>query len=64
MSVIVRGMEMPKGCAKCPYCNRQWGDPKCHAKSFKGRRMGQKLYLDSRRQDWCPLEEVKEDDMK
>lgn len=58
MSVLIKGMEMPKGCAVCPYCDRNWSKPKCHAKSVKGRYMSQKLFLSSRRQDWCPFVEV------
>lgn len=58
MSILIKGMEMPQGCASCPYCDRNWSKPKCHAKSAKGRYMAQKLFLNSRRQDWCPLVEV------
>ena len=58
MSILIKGIKMPKGCAVCPYCDRHWSKPKCHAKSAKGRYMSQKLFIDSRRQDWCPLVEV------
>lgn len=51
----IKGMEMPKGCATCPYCDRAWNKPKCKAKSIQGRFMEQRLNLDRTRQKWCPL---------
>ena len=53
--IYIPGMEMPKGCATCPYCDRAWNKPKCKAKSTQGRFMEQKLNLDRTRQKWCPL---------
>ena len=55
MSILIPGMEMPKGCATCPYCDRAWNKPKCKAKSVQGRFMEQRLNLDRTRQKWCPL---------
>lgn len=55
MSILIRGMAMPKGCATCPYCDRAWNKPKCKAKSAQGRFMEQRLNLDRTRQKWCPL---------
>ena len=55
MSVLIKGMKMPKGCATCPYCNRAWDKPKCKAKSMQGRFMEQRFNLDRTRQKWCPL---------
>ena len=55
MSVLIKGMEMPKGCATCPYCDRAWNKPKCKAKSMQGRFMEQRLNLDRTRQKLCPL---------
>lgn len=55
MSILIKGMEMPKGCATCPYCDRAWNKPKCKAKSVQGRFMEQRLNLDRTRQKWCPL---------
>ena len=55
MGVYIKGMEMPKGCATCPYCDRAWNKPKCKAKSMQGRFMEQRLNLDRTRQKWCPL---------
>lgn len=53
--ILIKGMEMPKGCATCPYCDRAWNKPKCKAKSTQGRFMEQRLNLDRTRQKWCPL---------
>lgn len=55
MSVLIKGMDMPKGCATCPYCDRAWNKPKCKAKSMQGRFMEQRYNLDRTRQKWCPL---------
>ena len=55
MSILIKGMDMPKGCATCPYCDRAWNKPKCKAKSMQGRFMEQRLNLDRIRQKWCPL---------
>lgn len=55
MGVYIKNMEMPKGCATCPYCDRAWNKPKCKAKSVQGRFMEQRLNLDRTRQKWCPL---------
>jgi len=59
MSVLIKGMEMPKGCATCPYYDRAGNKPKCKAKSMQGRFMEQRLNLDRTidhtRQKWCPL---------
>ena len=60
MSVLITGMEMPKGCATCPYCDRAWNKPKCKAKSMQGRFMEQRLNLDRTRQKWCPLVPIPE----
>lgn len=55
MSVLIKGAEMPKGCATCPYCDRAWHMPKCKAKSTQGRYMEQRYDLHRIRQKWCPL---------
>lgn len=53
--IYIKGMEMPKGCATCPYCDRAWNKPKCKVKSVQGRFMEQRLNLDRTRQKWCPI---------
>lgn len=53
--LLIKGMEMPRGCATCQYCDRAWNKPKCKAKSVQGRFMEQRLNLDRTRQKWCPL---------
>ena len=61
MSVIVRGMEMPKNCKECDFCKEinskgyLWFDHYCSAKdkSFD-------LDEDDNKPDWCPLTEIKE----
>ena len=53
--IYISGLQMPKGCATCPYCDRAWNKPKCKAKSMQGRFMEQRLNLDRTRQKWCPL---------
>lgn len=69
MSVVIRGMEMPKSCAECPFLYD--GDacyaenrpdsiflPLCSNSESNEWRLGQFPY-DKMRVDWCPLEEVK-----
>ena len=59
MSVLVRGMEMPKNCRECNFCNELnfegylWFDFYCRAKdkSFD-------LDKNKDKPDWCPLIEV------
>ena len=63
MSILIKGIEMPKGCDTCPYCDRAWNKPKCKARSIQGRFMEQNFNLDRTRQKWCPLIEVPSDDV-
>lgn len=70
MSVVIRGMEMPKNCAECPFLydgdscyaeNRQdylWL-PICSNSTSSEWRLGQ-FPFDKMRVDWCPLEEIVE----
>ena len=59
MSVFVKGMEMPKGCRECNFCNEinfegyLWFDFYCRAKdkSFD-------LDKNKDKPNWCPLVEV------
>ena len=59
MSVLVRGMEMPKNCRECNFCNELnfegylWFDFYCRAKdkSFD-------LDKNKDKPDWCPLIEI------
>lgn len=59
MSILIKGMEMPKNCASCPYIERDWNRPKCHAKSQQGRNLP-RTKLHECRVDWCPLVYVPE----
>lgn len=61
MSVIVRGMEMPKCCEEC-WALDDYGDyPMCR---ITEEQRGYNFRTREKRMDRCPLEEVKEDDMK
>ena len=57
MSIIVRGMEMPKSCNECRFAVDGW----CYAwpKQANGDALNKR-----ERTMWCPLEEVMEDDGK
>lgn len=57
MSVIVRGMEMPENCGKCP----MYGFRASYFCYITGQFT---ICLDGDRASWCPLEEVQEDDCK
>lgn len=52
MSVLIKGMDMPKRCVDCP----MYLAGMCSAKLMNGR-----CPLDGR-PDWCPLEEVKDEE--
>ena len=56
MSVLIKGMEMPKNCGECPLIDQDYGIcPMIDGYMFVG----------SKRQDrhpLCPLEEVKEEE--
>lgn len=48
MSVLIKGMEMPKGCASCPLCDDEcFGAYKCEAVQSWG--------SDTERASGCPL---------
>lgn len=51
MSVIVKGMEMPKDCDECPFCDYEQGN--CVANNERNT-----LPHDGMKKDWCPLVEV------
>lgn len=61
MSVIIKGVIVPKGCGKCHFCDWVWTSPKCHAKSKRGRNIHRKYNMDDYKPDWCPLEEYPEE---
>ena len=69
MSVLIKGMEMPKSCAECPmlydgeacYLSGMWSDMRFMLLCSNGHtdeyRLGQFPYKE-KRVDWCPLVEV------
>ena len=59
MSVVVRGLQMPKVCTDCPYLEKEFPYGRCRAVSEKGRRLlKMKNYFEYRDKD-CPLFEIK-----
>lgn len=52
MSIIIKGVEMPKSCAECPMGSVLYGY-KCLAKNKQFDR-----YAFTSMQDWCPLIEI------
>ena len=59
MSVIVKGMEMPKKCDKCPMCAYHWNNGQiwCEVADAKLADNFTAL-MSTERPDWCPLVEV------
>ena len=66
MSVLIKGMEMPKSCAACPFRTsyRESLDPFADWCYLSRKRLG---YYDNKKAKWkaerekgCPLEEVEE----
>lgn len=51
MSVLIKGMEIPESCAKCPFQTTYEG---FNCNLFNG----SVDWLIDNRPDWCPLEEV------
>ena len=66
MSVIVKGMEMPKNCAECRFCVNGFTDAapvyECACETYEN----VSVLVDDHgkpfdfRPDWCPLVEIKE----
>lgn len=54
---------MPKGCWTCPYYRSGWNESVCGAKSQKGRKINNTWNLGYARQKWCPIKEVKSDEI-
>ena len=52
MSVLVKGMSMPKNCIECPFSNGEYGTCDC----VNDYRIGGANEMP----DWCPLEEMKD----
>lgn len=59
MSVLIKGMRLPEYCAECVF----WNGVCCAAKSDDGF-YGTLVKDTNIKPDWCPLEEVTEDDMR
>ena len=51
MSVIIKGLKMPKNCGECIWIQRGYPD-------WCDLPMGRDLFNDKKRPDWCPLIEV------
>lgn len=51
MSVIITSIDMPKNCDECLFIQRGYPD-------WCDLPMGQDIYDDQRRPEWCPLSEV------
>ena len=56
-------ISMPKGCWTCPYYRSVWNASVCGAKSQKGRKLSKTWNLEDARQKWCPIKEVKRDEV-
>ena len=65
MSVVIRGMKMPKNCKECPFC--QWSNHYQTYVCFNGNRYTEMFFdgkyptesaLRSRRADNCPMTEL------
>ena len=50
MSVLIKGMDMPKNCSYCPLRDAEWNV--CRFNNLPAN--------DRERQEWCPLIEIKE----
>ena len=57
MSVLIKGMEMPKCCLECPLEDSPEFDSYCIAKDYEF--IGKWEDLGAYKPDWCPLEEPK-----
>ena len=51
-------IQMPKGCALCPYLELGWNRARCKAKSKTGREIKNPRNMRETRQKWCPLKDV------
>lgn len=60
MSVIIRGLDMPNRCAECPLCYDFAEAEYFCAALDDAPEMNSKEILAQGRQDYCPLEKVKE----
>ena len=54
---------MPKGCWTCPYYKSGRNESVCVAKSQRGRKINKTWNLGDARQKWCPIKEVKSDEV-
>lgn len=60
MALLIKGAALPKSCTACPYHERDWYNPKCHAKSVQGKNLPRENLYKTRAK-FCPLIEVSED---
>ena len=51
MAIIINGMDMPKNCAECPFCDYE----EVHCLAAKDKPTSERRY--NEREPWCPLEE-------
>lgn len=60
-------ISMPNGCWTCPYYKTYYksgrSETVCGAKSQKGRKINNTWNLGHARQKWCPIKEVKSDEV-
>lgn len=61
MSVLIKGMEMPDSCVDCSLRYSFWGRDYCVAVEDDGELPYDFYKHPHVRQEWCPLEEVKEE---
>ena len=54
MSILIKGMEMPKWCGDCPCVNGEYGYCQADAE-------GRTIEAPDGRLSWCPIEPPKED---
>lgn len=63
MSVIIKGMKIPDGCAECTFYSfsgDQMDDARCRAKTRTGRKLPRNYNLHDWKPEWCPLVDLVE----
>lgn len=61
MSILIKGMKMPDSCGNCPLISSNWIHTWCVAVEDDGELPYDFYKHPHVRQEWCPLEEVKEE---
>lgn len=61
MSVIIRGMDLPKSCSSCPICYDDEECPVSDLRFWRGRPENNEFSFIAERHPRCPLEEEKDD---